>query len=61
MRFLHTRDAGLACCGQDSDKPTAPHTEEGDATGFMVAPGLLMTNWHVLEDRGFRRGCINHL
>jgi endonuclease G, mitochondrial len=23
-------------------------TEEGDATGFMVAPGLLMTNQHVL-------------
>lgn len=26
-----------------------PITEEGDATGFMVAPGLLMTNWHVLK------------
>jgi endonuclease G, mitochondrial len=26
-----------------------PLTEEGDATGFMVAPGVLMTNWHVLK------------
>jgi endonuclease G, mitochondrial len=23
--------------------------EEGDATGFLVAPGLLLTNWHVLK------------
>jgi endonuclease G len=25
--------------------------EEGDATGFLVAPGLLLTNWHVLKTR----------
>lgn len=30
-----------------------PMTEEGDATGFMVAPGLLMTNWHVLKTEDF--------
>ena len=24
--------------------------EEGDATGFLVAPGLLLTNYHVLPD-----------
>ena len=23
--------------------------EEGDATGFLVAPGVLLTNWHVLK------------
>jgi len=30
-----------------------PVTEEGDATGFMIAPGLLMTNWHVLQSSEF--------
>src|SRR4029453_4569453 len=30
-----------------------PVTEEGDATGFMIAPGLLMTNWHVLKSFEF--------
>lgn len=27
--------------------------ELGCATGFMVAPGLLLTNWHVLEKKEF--------
>ncbi len=27
----------------------SPDVEEGDATGFLVAPGLLMTNFHVLK------------
>ncbi len=27
----------------------SPATEEGEATGFMVAPGILITNWHVLK------------
>lgn len=27
--------------------------EEGDATGFLVAPGLLLTNYHVLPDPAF--------
>jgi endonuclease G, mitochondrial len=30
-----------------------PITDEGDATGFMIAPGLLMTNWHVLKSEEF--------
>jgi len=30
-----------------------PITDEGDATGFMIAPGLLMTNWHVLKSPEF--------
>jgi len=28
-------------------------SEEGEATGFMVAPGVLMTNWHVLKNRDY--------
>jgi len=28
-------------------------TREGDATGFMIAPGLLMTNCHVLKTKEF--------
>lgn len=31
----------------------SPVTEEGDATGFMIAPGILITNWHVLKSEGF--------
>ncbi|MFO1512900.1 MAG: DNA/RNA non-specific endonuclease [Verrucomicrobiota bacterium] len=30
-----------------------PLTDEGDATGFLIAPGLLMTNWHVLKSKEF--------
>src|SRR5262245_52085538 len=31
----------------------SPATEEGDATGFLIAPGLLITNWHVLKTADF--------
>ncbi len=31
--------------------------DEGDGTGFLVAPGLLMTNWHVLKTRELAEGC----
>ena len=31
--------------------------DEGDGTGFLVAPGLLMTNWHVLKSRTLAEGC----
>ncbi|MEO8572982.1 MAG: DNA/RNA non-specific endonuclease, partial [Pyrinomonadaceae bacterium] len=31
----------------------SPSTEEGEATGFMVAPGALITNWHVLKNRDY--------
>jgi endonuclease G len=30
---------------------------EGFATGFVVAPGLLMTNWHVFDAAGDPLGC----
>jgi endonuclease G, mitochondrial len=32
-------------------------TREGFATGFLIAPDLLMTNWHVFRDRAEARGC----
>ncbi len=31
--------------------------DEGDGTGFLVAPGLLMTNWHVLKTRELAGAC----
>ena len=31
----------------------SPATEEGEATGFMIAPGVLITNWHVLRNRDY--------
>ena len=31
----------------------SPATEEGDATGFLIAPGVLITNWHVLKTADF--------
>lgn len=31
----------------------SPDVEEGDATGFLIAPGLLMTNFHVLKSVDF--------
>lgn len=34
-----------------------PHVQpEGEATGFLVAPSLLLTNWHVFPDKGEARG-----
>ena len=30
-----------------------PRVGEGYATGFLVAPGLLLTNWHVLKSPAF--------
>ncbi len=52
MRFLHVAILVARAVGRIriSDSPA---TEEGDATGFMVAPGLLMTNWHVLKTEDF--------
>ncbi|RDJ20290.1 endonuclease [Bosea caraganae] len=38
-----------------------PGTEaQGFATGFLVAPDLLITNWHVFQGRGDARGCAAH-
>ena len=31
--------------------------DEGDGTGFLVAPGLLLTNWHVLKTRELAEAC----
>jgi endonuclease G len=52
IRFLHIALYAASAVGRIriSDSPA---TEEGDATGFMVAPGLLMTNWHVLKTEDF--------
>ena len=52
MRFLQIGLLAARSVGRIriSDNPI---TEEGDATGFMVAPGLLMTNWHVLKNEDF--------
>jgi endonuclease G len=52
IRFLHIALYAARAVGRIriSDSPAA---EEGDATGFMVAPGLLMTNWHVLKTEDF--------
>ncbi len=52
VRFLHlamlvSRSVGRV---RISDGPL---TDEGDATGFMIAPGLLITNWHVLKTEEF--------
>lgn len=33
---------------------------EGFATGFVVAPGLLMTNWHVFDSASDATGCGAH-
>src|SRR5688572_20371260 len=34
-----------------------PRIGDGFATGFLVAPDLLLTNWHVFETRADARGC----
>ena len=31
--------------------------DEGDGTGFLVAPGVLLTNWHVLKTRELAEAC----
>jgi len=52
MRFLQIALLAARAVGriQISDSLV---TEEGDATGFLVAPGLLITNWHVLKNEDF--------
>lgn len=52
LRFLHIGLLAARAVGRIriSDSPA---TEEGDATGFLVAPGLLMTNFHVLKTEDF--------
>ena len=36
---------------------SGPRIGDGFATGFLVAPDLLLTNWHVFETRADARGC----
>lgn len=47
IRYLHMALLAARAVGKVTVRGVAD--EEGDATGFLVAPGLLMTNWHVLK------------
>lgn len=49
IRFMHIGMLAARAVGRIRIADS-PATEGGDATGFMVAPGLLMTNWHVLKN-----------
>jgi endonuclease G len=48
IRFLHVALLAARAVGRIRIAENLTN-ETGDATGFMVAPGLLMTNWHVLK------------
>jgi endonuclease G len=52
MRFMHIGLLAARAVGRIriSDSPS---TEAGDATGFLIAPGLLITNWHVLKTEDY--------
>lgn len=52
MRFMHIALLAARAVGRIriSDSPSI---ETGDATGFLIAPGLLMTNWHVLKTEDY--------
>ncbi|MET0624385.1 MAG: DNA/RNA non-specific endonuclease [Pyrinomonadaceae bacterium] len=52
MRFMHIGLLAARAVGRIriSDSPS---TETGDATGFLIAPGLMMTNWHVLKTEDY--------
>lgn len=43
--------------GRVVDNIETPDRLTGFGTGFMIAPGLLMTNHHVFENAGETRGC----
>jgi endonuclease G len=47
IRYLHVALLAARAVGKVTVRGVV--TEEGDATGFLVAPGLLLTNWHVLK------------
>jgi endonuclease G, mitochondrial len=47
MRYLHIALLASKSVGRIRVSDS-PNIEEGDATGFLVAPNLLMTNYHVL-------------
>jgi endonuclease G, mitochondrial len=48
VRFLHIAMLVARSVGRIRIAD-GPVTDEGDATGFLIAPGLLITNWHVLR------------
>jgi endonuclease G len=48
IRFLHIALLAARAVGRIRIADALTN-ETGDATGFMVAPDLLMTNWHVLK------------
>jgi endonuclease G, mitochondrial len=48
VRYLHMALLASQSVGKITVRNPADN-EEGDATGFLVAPGLLLTNWHVLK------------
>ncbi|MBB6562055.1 endonuclease G [Acidovorax soli] len=47
IRYLHIALLAARAVGKITVRGVVD--EEGDATGFLVAPGLLLTNWHVLK------------
>src|SRR4030095_14844386 len=52
IRFLHIGLLAARAVGKIRITDS-PATEEGEATGFIVAPGVLITNWHVLKNRDY--------
>ena len=48
IRYLHMALVAARPVGKITVRDPVANVE-GDATGFLVAPGLLLTNWHVLK------------
>lgn len=51
IRYLHVALLAARAVGKVTVRGVV--TDEGDATGFLVAPGVLLTNWHVLKTADF--------
>lgn len=51
IRYLHIALLAARAVGKITVRGVVD--EEGDATGFLVAPGLLLTNWHVLKSQDY--------
>lgn len=47
IRYLHVALLAARAVGKITVREVT--SDEGDATGFLVAPGILLTNWHVLK------------
>src|SRR5688572_29327725 len=39
------------------EMPSRDRIADGFATGFLIAPGVLVTNWHVFADAGDAASC----